>query len=318
MDGGILVVSATDGAMPQTKEHILLCRQVGVKNIVVFLNKCDVVSDPEMHELVEMEVRELLSHYEYDGEKTPFIKGSALCALNGTEPELGEKAIEKLIAALDKEIEIPTREKDKDFMMSIDSSVNIPGRGTVVTGTVETGKVKIGDEVHMIGIRRKPTPTTITGIETFHKQMDIGEAGDNVGVLLRGVLKDQVKRGMALIKPGSHDIRRNFVGKLYILKPEEGGRAKPFFTGYRPQCFMRTADVAVDVTLPEKMQMAMPGDSFECNMKLNYPLPISEKLRFALREGGKTVAAGVIVKVLEDSEADIKEEEERAAKAKKK
>lgn len=318
MDGGILVVSATDGAMPQTKEHILLCRQVGVKNIIVFLNKCDVVSDPEMHELVEMEVRELLSHYEYDGENTPFIKGSALCALNGTEPELGEKAIGQLIEALDKNIEIPVREKDKDFMMSIDSSVNVPGRGTVVTGTVETGKCKIGDEVHMIGIRRKPTPTTITGIETFHKQLDFGEAGDNVGVLLRGVLKDQVRRGMCLVKPNSHEVRRNFIAKLYILKPEEGGRAKPFFTGYRPQCFMRTADVAVDIKLPEKMQMALPGDSFECDMKLNYPLPISEKLRFALREGGKTVAAGVIVKVLEDSEADIKEEEERAAKAKKK
>jgi elongation factor Tu len=318
MDGGILVVSATDGAMPQTKEHILLCRQVGVKNIVVFLNKCDVVTDPEMHELVEMEVRELLTHYEYDGDNTPFIKGSALCALNGTEPELGEKAIEKLIEALDKSIDIPTRLKDKDFMMSIDSSVNIPGRGTVVTGTVEQGKCKVGDEVHMIGIRRKPTPTTITGIETFHKQLDYGEAGDNVGVLLRGVIKDQVRRGMCLIKPSSMDVRRNFEGKLYILKPEEGGRAKPFFTGYRPQCFMRTADVAVDLTLPEKMQMAMPGDSFECHMKLNYPLPIQEKLRFALREGGKTVAAGVITKVLEDSEADIKEEEERAAKAKKK
>ena len=318
MDGGILVVSATDGAMPQTKEHILLCRQVGVKNIIVFLNKCDVVTDPEMHELVEMEVRELLSHYEYDGDNTPFIKGSALCALNGTEPELGEKAIEKLIDALDKNIEIPIREKDKDFMMSIDTSVNIAGRGTVVTGTVEQGKCKVGDEVHMIGVRRKPTPTTITGIETFHKQLDSGEAGDNVGVLLRGVLKDQVKRGMCLVKPNSIDVRRNFTGKLYILKPEEGGRSKPFFTGYRPQCFLRTADVAVDVTLPEKMQMAMPGDSFECTMKLNYPLPLHDKLRFALREGGKTVAAGVITKVLEDSEADIKEEEERAAKAKKK
>jgi len=190
MDGGILVVSATDGAMPQTKEHILLCRQVGVKNIIVFLNKCDVVTDPEMHELVEMEVRELLNHYEYNGDNAPFVKGSALCALNGTEPELGEKAIEKLIDALDSFIEIPQREKDKDFMMSIDSSVNIPGRGTVVTGTVEQGKCKVGDDVHMIGIRRKPTPTTITGIETFHKQLDYGESGDNVGVLLRGVIKD--------------------------------------------------------------------------------------------------------------------------------
>ena len=318
MDGGILVVSAADGAMPQTREHILLCRQVGVKNIVVFLNKCDMVTDPEMHELVEMEVRELLNTYEYDGDNTVFVKGSALCALNGTEPELGEKAMEKLINALDTQIQLPERLKDKDFLMSIDSSVNIPGRGTVVTGTVEQGKCKVGDEVHMIGIKRKPSPTTITGIETFKKQLDYGEAGDNVGVLLRGVTKDQVKRGMCLIKPSSMDVRRNFVGQLYILKPEEGGRNKPFLTGYRPQCFMRTADVAVDITLPDKMQMAMPGDSFECHMKLNYPLPLQEKLRFALREGGKTVAAGVVTKLLEDSEADIKEEEERAAKTKKK
>lgn len=317
MDGGILVVSAADGAMPQTREHILLCRQVGVKNIVVFLNKCDLVTDPEMHELVEMEVRELLNQYEYDGDNVTIIKGSALAALQGTDPVLGDQALEQLIKALDETFEIPEREKDKDFLMSIDSSVNIPGRGCVVTGTVEQGKVKVGDEVHMVGIKRKPTPTIITGIETFHKQLDAGEAGDNVGVLLRGVTKDQVKRGMCLAKPNSVDVRRNFESKLYILKPEEGGRNKPFFTGYRPQCFLRTADVAVDVTLPEKMEMAMPGDSFECNMKLNYPLPIAEKLRFALREGGKTVAAGVITKVLEDSEADIKEEEERAAKTKK-
>ena len=318
MDGGILVVSAADGAMPQTREHILLCRQVGVKNIIVFLNKCDMVTDPEMHELVEMEVRELLNQYEYDGDNAVFVKGSALCALNGTEPELGEKAMEKLIEALDTQIELPERLKDKDFLMSIDSSVNIPGRGTVVTGTVEQGKCKVGDEVHMIGIKRKPSPSTITGIETFKKTLDYGEAGDNVGVLLRGVTKDQVKRGMCLIKPATLDVRRNFVGQLYILKPEEGGRNKPFLTGYRPQAFLRTADVAVDIELPAGLQMAMPGDNFECHMKLNYPLPLQEKLRFALREGGKTVAAGVVTKILEDSEADIKEEEERAAKNKKK
>jgi elongation factor Tu len=317
MDGGILVVSAADGAMPQTREHILLCRQVGVKNIIVFLNKCDVVTDPEMHELVEMEIRELLNSYEYDGDNTPIIKGSALCALNGTDPELGEKAMEKLIEALDKNIEIPERDKDKYFLMSIDSSVNIPGRGTVVTGTIEQGKCKVGDNVDMIGIKRKPQPTTITGIETFNKTLDFGESGDNVGVLLRGVVKEQVKRGMCLVKPGAMDVRRNFECQLYILKPDEGGRSKPFFTGYRPQCFLRTADVAVDVTLPEKMQMALPGDNFECKMKLNYPLPLQEKLRFALREGGKTVAAGVITKLIEDSEEDIKEEEERAAKNKK-
>ena len=212
MDGGILVVSAADGAMPQTREHILLCRQVGVKSIIVFLNKCDIVTDPEMHELVEMEVRELLNQYEYDGDNTVFIKGSALCALNGTEPELGEKAMEKLIEALDSKIELPERLKDKDFLMSVDAAINISGRGCVVTGTIEQGKCKIGDEVHMIGIKRKPTPTTITGIETFHKQLDYGEAGDNVGVLLRGITKEHVRRGMCLIKPGSLDVKRNFEG----------------------------------------------------------------------------------------------------------
>ncbi|CDW80571.1 elongation factor tu [Stylonychia lemnae] len=317
MDGGILVVSAADGAMPQTREHILLCRQVGVKNIIVFLNKCDVVTDPEMHELVELEIRELLNSYQYNGDTTPIIKGSALCALNGTDPELGEKAMEQLIEALDNNIDIPEREMDKPFLMSIDSSVNIPGRGTVVTGTIEHGRCKINDNVEMIGIRRKPQQTTITGIETFNKQLDFGESGDNVGVLLRGVTKEQVKRGMCLSKPGSMDVRRNFQAQLYILKPDEGGRSKPFFTGYRPQCFLRTADVAVDVTLPEGMQMALPGDNFTCTMKLNYPLPLQDMLRFALREGGKTVAAGVITKCLEDSEEDLKEEEERAAKNKK-
>lgn len=225
--------------------------------------------------------------------------------------------MEKLIEALDSKIELPERLKDKDFLMSVDAAINISGRGCVVTGTIEQGKCKIGDEVHMIGIKRKPTPTTITGIETFHKQLDYGEAGDNVGVLLRGITKEHVRRGMCLIKPGSLDVKRNFEGQLYILKPDEGGRSKPFMTGYRPQCFIRTADVAVDITLPEGMQMAMPGDNLTSKMKLNYPLPIIPGLRFALREGGKTVAAGVITKLLEDTEEDIKEEEERAAKSKK-
>jgi len=316
MDGGILVVSAADGAMPQTREHILLCRQVGVKTIIVFLNKCDLVQDEEMHELVEMEVRELLSSYDYDGDNTIFVKGSALSALNGTDPELGEKAMEQLVAAMDETIQEPKRQTDKDFLMSIDSSINISGRGVVVTGTIEQGRAKLNDEVHMIGIRRKHTNTTITGIETFHKQMDTAEAGDNVGVLLRGVNKDSIKRGMCLSKPNSMDVRRNFEGEIYVLKPDEGGRSKPFFTGYRPQCFIRTADVAVDVTLPEDMQMAMPGDNLTAHMKLNYPLPILQGQRFALREGGKTVAAGVITNLLEDSEADVKEEEERMAKSK--
>lgn len=316
MDGGILVVSAADGAMPQTREHILLCRQVGVKNIIVFLNKCDLVTDEEMHELVEMEVRELLSSYDYDGDNTTFIKGSALCALNNTDPELGIEAMKKLTQAMDDVFTEPERLKDKDFLMSIDSSLNISGRGVVVTGTLEQGKLKVNDEVHMIGIRRKHTTTTVTGIETFHKQMDYAEAGDNVGVLLRGVNKDQIRRGMCLAKPNSMEVRRNFKGEIYVLKPDEGGRSKPFFTGYRPQCFVRTADVAVDVTLPENMTMAMPGDNLTTHMKLNYPLPILKGQRFALREGGKTVAAGVITELLEDAEADIKEEEERMAKSK--
>ena len=316
MDGGILVVSAADGAMPQTREHILLCRQVGVKSIIVFLNKIDLVEDPEMHELVEMEVRELLSSYEYDGDNIPIIKGSALAALNGTDPELGVNALEQLVAAMDTHIKEPPRESKKDFLMSIDTSLNIPGRGCVVTGTIEQGKAKINDEVHMIGIRRKPTPTTVTGIETFHKQLDYAEAGDNVGVLLRGVTKEQIKRGMCLAKPKSLEIRRNFESEIYILKPDEGGRTKPFFTGYRPQCFIRTADTAVDIKLPDDLAMAMPGDNITCQMKLFFPLPVVLGQRFALREGGKTVAAGVITKLLEDTEEDLKEEEKRAALAK--
>lgn len=316
LDGAVLVVSAADGAMPQTREHILLCRQVGVKTILVFLNKCDVVEDEEMHELVEMEVRELLSAYEYDGDNAVFIKGSALCALNGTDPELGEQAMEQLTAAMDEHIVIPTRENDKDLLMSIDSTVSIAGRGVVATGSVQQGSAKVNDEVHLIGIRRKHTVTTITGIETFHKQLDTAEAGDNVGMLLRGVTKDQLRRGMCLAKPNAFEVRRTCSGEIYVLKPDEGGRTKPFVSGYRPQCFIRTADVAVDVTLPDDVAMAMPGDNLTIDMKLHYPLPILEGQRFALREGGKTVAAGVITKLGEDTEADIKEEEERLAKSK--
>jgi elongation factor Tu len=224
--------------------------------------------------------------------------------------------MEKLVAAMDNDFKLPERLVNKPFLMSIDQSINISGRGTVCTGTVEQGSVKINDEVHLIGIKRKHTPTTVTGIETFHKQMDKAEAGDNVGVLLRGVTKDDLKRGMCLIAPKSMDVRRNFEGEIYVLKADEGGRSKPFFTGYRPQAFIRTADCAVDVTLPENVEMAMPGDNLTVKMKLNYPLPILVGQRFAVREGGKTVAAGVITKLLEDSAADIKEEEERAAKTK--
>jgi len=315
MDGGILVVSAVDGAMPQTREHILLCRQVGVKNLVVFLNKIDLVDDEEMHELVEMEVRELLSSYDFDGDNIPFVKGSALHALNNTEPTIGTDAIEQLVKAMDETIAEPVRESKKDFLMSIDSSLNIPGRGCVVTGTIEQGRCKVNEEVVMVGVKRKGTPTTITGIESFHKSLDSGEAGDNVGVLLRGVTKEQIKRGMCLTKPGSVEIRRNFDAEIYVLKPDEGGRAKPFFTGYRPQCFIRTADTAVDISLPKDMQMCMPGDNVTVNMKLNVPLPVVKGQRFALREGGKTVAAGVITVLGTDTEADLKEEEERIAKA---
>jgi len=316
MDGGILVVSATDGAMPQTREHILLCRQVGVKNIIVFLNKCDMVTDEEMHELVEMEVRELLSQYDYDGDNTAVIKGSALCALNGTDKEIGFDAMEQLVEAMDATFKEPERLTDKPFLMSIDQSINISGRGTVCTGTIEQGTLKVNDEVHLIGIKRKHTNTTVTGIETFHKQMDKAQAGDNVGALLRGITKEQLKRGMCLAAPGSMEVRRNFEGEIYVLKPDEGGRSKPFFTGYRPQAFIRTADCAVDVTLAEGTEMAMPGDNLTVQMKLNYPLPILVGQRFAVREGGRTVAAGVISKLLTDSPEDIKEEEERAAKSK--
>lgn len=225
------------------------------------MNKCDVVDDEEMHELVEMEVRELLSSYDYDGENTAFIKGSALNALNGEPGDLGTGAIEKLLEAMDSIFEQPTREVEKPFLMSIDQAINISGRGCVTTGTIEQGIAKMNKDVHLIGIKRKHTPTTITGIETFHKQMDSAEAGDNVGVLLRGVTKEQIKRGMCLSEPGSLEVRRNFKGEVYVLKSDEGGRSKPFFTGYRPQAFIRTADCAVDVTLPEGTEMAMPGDN---------------------------------------------------------
>jgi len=302
--------------MPQTREHILLCRQVGVKNIIVFLNKCDMVTDEEMHELVEMEVRELLSQYDYDGDNTAVIKGSALCALNGTDKEIGFDAMEQLVEAMDATFKEPERLTDKPFLMSIDQSINISGRGTVCTGTIEQGALKVNDEVHLIGIKRKHTATTVTGIETFHKQMDKAQAGDNVGALLRGITKEQLKRGMCLAAPGSMEVRRNFEGEIYVLKPDEGGRSKPFFTGYRPQAFIRTADCAVDVTLAEGTEMAMPGDNLTVQMKLNYPLPILVGQRFAVREGGRTVAAGVISKLLTDSPEDIKEEEERAAKSK--
>lgn len=309
MDGGVLVVSATDGAMPQTREHILLCKQVGVQNIIIFLNKCDQMKDEEMHELVEMEVRELLADYKYDDENLPIIKGSALMALNGQDEDgLGTSAIEKLVKAMDDYFVAPTRPKDKTFFMSVESSFNIPGRGTVATGTVDQGMCKIGDDVHLIGFKRKPIATTIVGIETFKKTLDRGEAGDNVGVLLRGLNRDDVLRGSALVEPGKFTVNKNFKAEIYVLKSEEGGRSKPFFSGYRPQCFVRTADMACALTLPEKVQMAMPGDNLSVSLKLDRPLAIDKGNRFALREGGRTVASGVITEVVPDTGDDLKEE----------
>jgi elongation factor Tu len=318
MDGGILVVSAQDGVMPQTREHILLCRQIGVQKIIVFLNKCDVVNDPELHELVEMEVKEILEKYKYDPETTTFIRGSALAAVQDTDKELGENAIKKLVEAMDNEIPEPVREMDKPFLLSIDSIYNIEGRGCVVTGTVEQGKVKQGDEVDIVGYKRKSTKTSIVGVETFKKSLDYAQSGDNVGLLLRGVLKKDVQRGQYVTKPGLCSVHRNCAAEIYILTSEEGGRATPFFTKYKPQCFIRTADFAVKITLPETIKMAAPGDNLKVFMKLEFPMPIKIGERFALREGGKTVAAGVISEIHPDTPEDLKEEEERAAKKKKK
>lgn len=314
MDGGILVVSATDGAMPQTREHILLCKQVGVKNIIIFMNKCDAMKDEEMHELVEMEVRELLAEYGYDDANIPIIKGSALLALQGKDDDgLGTSSMKKLTDAMDSYFPAAVRAIDKPFFMSVDGSFNIPGRGAVATGTIDQGSCKPGDEVHLIGYSRRPKVTTIVGVETFKKTLDRGEAGDNVGCLLRGVNRDDIERGMALVEPGKFTVNRTYKSEVYVLKQEEGGRNKPFFSGYRPQCFVKTADIAAKITLPETVQMAMPGDSLSIHMKLDRPLPIELGARFALREGGRTVASGVITEVIMDTEEDIKEEQAAAA-----
>jgi elongation factor Tu len=303
MDGGILVVSATDGAMPQTREHILLCKQVGVKNIIIFLNKCDQMPDEEMHELVEMEVRELLADYDYNDEDLPMIKGSALLALQGKDDDgFGITAMEKLVDAMDNYLKAPERLVDKDFYMSIDGSFNIAGRGTVATGTIDQGQCKIGDDVHLIGYKSKPLATTIVGIEAFKKTLDKGVAGDNVGCLLRGLTRDDVVRGMAMVTPGKFSVNKKVMCEIYVLKPDEGGRSKPFFSGYRPQCFVRTADMACAVTLPETIQMAMPGDNLSIEMNLDKPLAIEKGHRFALREGGRTVASGVVTEVIADEE----------------
>ncbi|MEE1259126.1 MAG: elongation factor Tu [Paludibacteraceae bacterium] len=297
MDGAIIVVAATDGPMPQTREHILLARQVNVPRLVVFMNKCDMVDDPEMLELVEMEMRELLSFYEFDGDNTPFIKGSALGALNGV-PEWEDKIME-LMDAVDTWIELPKRDIDKPFLMPIEDVFSITGRGTVATGRVETGIVHVGDPVEIIGLGAEKLTSTITGVEMFRKLLDQGEAGDNVGLLLRGIDKDQIKRGMVICKPGSVTPHSEFKASVYILKKEEGGRHTPFHNKYRPQFYIRTLDVTGEITLPEGTEMVMPGDNLEIKVKLINPVACSEGLRFAIREGGRTVGSGQITAILD-------------------
>jgi elongation factor Tu len=300
MDGAILVVSAPDGPMPQTREHILLGRQVGVPAIVVFLNKVDMIAkeDAELLDLVELELRELLSKYQYPGDKTPIVRGSALKALEGDSSEIGEPAIMKLMEALDSFVPEPKREIDKPFLMPVEDVFTISGRGTVVTGRVERGIIKVGEEVEIIGIR-DTVKTTITGVEMFRKLLDEGRAGDNIGALLRGTKKEDIERGQVLAKPGSIMPHKKFKGEVYILKKEEGGRHTPFFKGYRPQFYFRTTDVTGNVTLPDGMDMVMPGDNVSLEIELITPIACEEGLRFAIREGGKTVGAGVVTKIIE-------------------
>ncbi|MEM6602755.1 MAG: elongation factor Tu [Pseudomonadota bacterium] len=297
MDGGILVCSASDGPMPQTREHILLARQVGVPALVVFMNKCDQVDDEELLELVEMEIRELLSSYDFPGDDIPVIRGSALCALEDSNAELGKEAVLKLMAAVDEYIPQPERPIDQSFLMPIEDVFSISGRGTVVTGRVERGAVNVGDEVEIIGIK-DTSKTTVTGVEMFRKLLDRGEAGDNVGCLLRGVGREDVERGQVLAKPGSVTPHTEFKAEAYILTKEEGGRHTPFFNNYRPQFYFRTTDVTGVVTLNEGTEMVMPGDNAELNVTLIVPIAMEEKLRFAIREGGRTVGAGVVASIL--------------------
>jgi elongation factor Tu len=298
MDGAILVVAATDGVMPQTREHVLLARQVGVPKIVVFLNKCDLVPEKDLIDLVEEEIRELLNKYQFDGKNTPIIRGSALKALEAkSNDDEWVKKIKELVAALDSFIPLPVRDVDKPFLMPIEDIFSIEGRGTVVTGRIERGKVKIGDEVEIVGF--VPTvKTTVTGIEMFNKSLAEGLAGDNAGVLLRGVKKEEVHRGQVLAKPGTVTPHTEFESEVYILKKEEGGRHTPFFTGYKPQFYIRTTDVTGEVTLPEKTEMVMPGDTVTFKVKLVAPVAMEDKMRFAIREGGKTVGAGVVAKIV--------------------
>jgi len=297
MDGAILVVSAADGPMPQTREHILLARQVGVPALVVFMNKCDMVDDPELLDLVELEVRELLKSYQFPGDDLPVVRGSALMALEDKNPELGEQAVLKLMEEVDRYIPQPVRDKDKPFLMPIEDVFSISGRGTVVTGRVERGIVKVGEEIEIVGLKAT-TKTVVTGVEMFRKLLDSGEAGDNIGALLRGVGREDVERGQVLSKPGAITPHTNFEAEAYILTKEEGGRHTPFFTNYRPQFYFRTTDVTGVVTLPEGTEMVMPGDNARLVVELIQPIAMDEGLRFAIREGGRTVGAGVVTKVV--------------------
>jgi elongation factor Tu len=297
MDGAILVVSAADGPMPQTREHILLARQVGVPALVVFLNKIDMVDDEELVELVEMEVRELLSSYQFPGDDIPIVRGSGLCALEGRNDEIGKQAILKLMQAVDEYIPQPARPKDKPFLMPIEDVFSISGRGTVVTGRVERGIVKVGEEVEIVGLRDTAV-TTVTGVEMFRKLLDQGEAGDNIGALLRGTKREEVERGQVLAAPKSIKPHTNFQCEAYILTKEEGGRHTPFFSNYRPQFYFRTTDVTGSVKLPDGTEMVMPGDNIQMEVELIAPIAMDEGLRFAIREGGRTVGAGVVAKIL--------------------
>ena len=298
MDGAIIVVAATDGVMPQTREHILLAKQVGVPKIIVFLNKVDMVDDPDLVELVEEEVRELLTKYDFDGENAPIIKGSALKALesNDITDEWGSKIME-LVKALDEYIPVPVRDLEKDFLMPIEDIFSIEGRGTVVTGKIERGIIKVGEEVEIVGIK-DTQKTTVTGVEMFNKQLQEGQAGDNAGILLRGLKKEEITRGQVLSKPGTVTPHTEFETEVYILKKEEGGRHTPFFTGYKPQFYIRTTDVTGEATLPAGTEMVMPGDTVKLTVKLTSPIALEEQTRFAVREGGRTVGAGVVIKVI--------------------
>ncbi|MGQ0644467.1 MAG: elongation factor Tu, partial [Elusimicrobiota bacterium] len=298
MDGAILVVSAADGPMPQTREHVLLARQVNVPNLVVFLNKVDAVDDPELLDLVEIEVRDLLKKYEFPGDKVPVIRGSALKAIQGEDTDAGEKSIMKLMEALDTAIPDPKRELDKPFLMSVEDVFSITGRGTVATGRVERGRVKVGDNVELVGIQ-DTKKSVVTGIEMFRKVMDEAQAGDNIGILLRGIEKDQIERGQVICAPGTIQPHKKFKGQVYILTKEEGGRHTPFFSGYRPQFYVRTTDVTGDLKLKPGVEMVMPGDNVEVDVDLLAPVALEKGVRFAIREGGHTVGAGVVTEIVQ-------------------